>query len=95
MVVPNPNAKPLEIRGEDGQLIGYIVSIEEMKRIRGQIASLKEELTIAGQIIDHYRAREEELLRTRFPLPPSPGEMATQQKTSSDIERLIAELESR
>lgn len=95
MVVHAAGSAPMEVHGADGQVVAYLVSAEQMKRLRGEIASLTDELGVAAQILAHYRAREEELLRTRFPLPPSPGEMATPQKSSSDIARLIAELGSR
>jgi hypothetical protein len=95
MVIPAPDSKPLEVHGAEGQVIAYIVSAEQMNRLRGEIASLREQLDIAVRHRDHHLAKREELLKTRFPLPPSPGEMAASGATSDDIARLIADLESR
>jgi hypothetical protein len=95
MVIPTPDSNPFEVLGADGQVIAYIVPAEQMSRMRGEIASLREQISLAVQMRDHYFAKCEELLKTRFPLPPSPGEMATPQATSDDIARLIADLESR
>jgi hypothetical protein len=95
MVIPAPESAPLEVRDADGQVIAYLVSAEQMARLRGEIASMREQISIAVEMRDHYFAKCEELFKTRFPLPPSPGEMATPQATSDDIARLIADLESR
>jgi hypothetical protein len=96
MVIPSPDSKPLEVRSEDGQVIAYIVSVEEMNRLRGEIESLREQLAVAVQQRDHHLAKREEAERTLFPLLPNEEEMADASRwaTSEDIQQIITDLES-
>jgi hypothetical protein len=95
MVIPTPDTKPLEIHGADGQVIGYVVSAEQMNRLRVEIASLREQLDIAERQRDHHLAKRQELLRTHFPLPPTEEELLTAPPNSHEVMKLIADLESR
>jgi hypothetical protein len=97
MVIPAPDSKPLEVRGADGQVIAYLVPAEQMDRLRAEIASLREQLGTAIRQRDHHMAKEVELLKTLFPLPPTEEEMADPSlwATSDDIRRIIADPESR
>ena len=96
MVVPNPNSKPLEVRDEDGRVIAYLLPAEEMDRLRGDVASLQEQLAAAIRQRDHHMAKEVELLKTLFPLLPNEAEMADPSlwATSEDIQKIIADLEA-
>src|SRR5438552_10935771 len=96
MVIPAPDSKPLEVRSADGQVVAYIVSVEQMNRLRGEVESLREQLSIAVQQRDHHLAQEVELLKTLHALPPTEEEMAdpTLWATSDDIQKIIADLES-
>ena len=71
MVIPNSDANPLEVRDEDGQLIAYIVSTEQMSRLRAEVNSLREQLAIAVQQRDHHLAKLHEVLKSYFPLSAS------------------------
>ncbi len=43
MVIPAPGDKPLEIRSTDGQVIGDVVSVEQLDRLRAAAESLRAE----------------------------------------------------
>ncbi len=97
MVIPAPDSKPLEVHGADGQVIGYILSAEQMSRLRAEVGSLREQLAEAIRQRDHHRAKEVELLTTLHALPPTPDEMADASRwaSSDDIRQIISDLESR
>lgn len=97
MVVPGPNAKPRPILGDDDQVIAYVVSAEQLKRMQDEVASLREQLETAIRQRDCHRAKEEELLKTLHVLPPTEEEMADPSlwTTSEDIRQVISDLESR
>ncbi|MCE9561907.1 MAG: hypothetical protein K8U57_07620 [Planctomycetes bacterium] len=94
MVIPSPNSKPVEVLDETGRVIAFVVTAEEMRRLRGEIASLTEQLAIASKQRDHHLRQLEEVLREYFPLLPTPEEMNGPHATSEDIARLIADLEA-
>ena len=97
MVIPNSALAPQELRTTDGEVFAYFVPAAEMDRLRAEIASLREQLVEAERQRDHNLAKVKELLTTRFPLLPTPEEMADPSlwATSEDIQKLIADLESR
>jgi hypothetical protein len=95
MVIPAPDSNPLEVRNADGEVIAYLVPAEQMARQRVELASLREQLAIAVQQRDHHLTKLREVLKTYFPLLPTPEEMNSPQATSEDIARLVADLESR
>src|SRR5947209_8109551 len=95
MVVPNPNSKPLEVHGEDGQVIAYIVSVEEMKRLHDEAESLRDQFAAAIRQRDHHFAHVVEQLKTLHPLPPTEEEMLAAVDNSYLIREIIADLESR
>jgi hypothetical protein len=90
MVVPNPGSNPYRILGEDGQVAAYVVSAEQMQRMQDEIASLREQLATAVRERDHHLAKREELIRTRFPLPPTEDEIAAAVDNADEVARLIA-----
>src|SRR5262249_40765409 len=97
MVIPAPGDKPLEVRSEDGQVIAYIVPVEQMSRLRAENDSLREQVALLQRQKGHYIAKLTEALKTRFPPLPTPEQMAdpSQWATSDDIRQIIADLESR
>ncbi len=97
MVIPNPDGRPLEVREPDGRVIAYIVSAEQMDRLRAEVESLREQLAQAERERDHNLAKVKELLTTRFPPPPTPEEMADPSRwvTSDDIRQILADFEPR
>lgn len=96
MVVPTPSPiTEQDLRTADGQVYAYVVPVEQMERMRAELASLREQLATAIRQRDHHLAKLEEVLKEYFPLPPTEQEMLTPQATSDDIARLLADLESR
>lgn len=95
MVVPSPNARPHPVLGDDDQVIAYVVSAEQLKRMQDEIASLREQLAKATEQRDIHLAAEVELLKTLHPLPPTEEEMLAAVDNSHLIRGIIADLESR
>ena len=93
MVIPNAEIAPQPLRTTDGQVFAYFVPAEEMNRLRGEIESLREQLSQAERQRDHNLAKVKELLTTRFPLLPTPEEMADPSlwATSEDIRQIITD----
>lgn len=97
MVISAAGSAPMEVHGADGQVVAYLVSAEQMERLRGEIELLREQLETAIRQRDHYLVKCEEYLKTRFPPLLTPEEMAdpTQWVGSDEIQKIIAELKAR
>jgi hypothetical protein len=97
MVVPGAGIAEQGIRDIDGKVFAYFVPAEEMDRLRAEIDSLREQVVTLQRQKDRYLREVEDLLKTRFPLLPTPEEMADPSRwaTSDDIRQIIADLESR
>ncbi|HJZ55776.1 MAG TPA: hypothetical protein VKE74_12485 [Gemmataceae bacterium] len=93
MVIPAPAS--LEVRNADGQVVAYIVPAEQMSRLRAEVESLREQLAEAIWQRDHHLAKREELLKTWAPLPPTEEKLLAAVPNSDEIQKLIADLESR
>jgi hypothetical protein len=95
MVIPNPNSKPLEVHDEHGRVIAYIVAVEEMERLRGEMEELRKHVATLQRQKDHYIAELLEVYRTNFPPPPTEEEMLSAVDNSHELQQLIDELKAR
>jgi hypothetical protein len=95
MVIPNPDSKPYPVIGDDGQVIGYLVPAEQMKRMQDEIALLREQLAKAIEQRDHHLAHLVNALKTLHPVPPTEEEMLAAVDNSHVIDEIIASLEAR
>ncbi|VTT98177.1 unnamed protein product [Gemmataceae bacterium] len=94
MVIPAASIPRQGLRTADGEVFAYVVHADELARMQAEIATLREQLATAISQRDHHLAKREELLKTYFPLLPTPEEMSAPQATSEDMAALIAELEA-
>ena len=97
MAIPTTGIREQELRTTEGKVFAYFVPAEEMDRLRAEIDSLREQVATLKRQKDRYLLELEGLLQTRFPLMPTPEEIADPSRwgTSEDIRGIISERESR
>lgn len=94
MVIPAASIPRQELRTVDGEVFAYIIQADELASMQAELETLREQLATAIRQRDHHLAKREELLKTYFPLLPTPEEMRAPKATSEDMAKLIAELEA-
>lgn len=96
MVVPTPSpAAEQELRNLDGQVYAYVVSAARMEQMRAELEALRAQVATLQRQKDHYVAELTDVLRTYIPIPPTGEELKAAVPNSDEIQKLIAELESR
>ena len=95
MVIPASSIPRQELRTTDGAVFAYLIQADELARMQTELEELRKQVATLQRQKDRYIAELNDLIRNSIPIPPSEEELAAAIPNSDELQKLIAELESR
>jgi ABC-type phosphate transport system auxiliary subunit len=95
MVIPATSIPRQELRTANGEVFAHVIQADEFARMQAEMEELRKQVATLTRQKARYIAELNDVLKKSIPIPPSEEALAAMTPNSEELQKLIAELESR